>query len=152
MCSGGFLSFCCWENHIWSFDFLLWKCLLILKVITVTLFKDLDAAYRKLPVQKVLIWLLWPSQNIFISWHNPFKGSVTLRNKVFWLFSPTWRRDKRWVKLRYYLQYLKYTVLRKEEEKQGPRFFAVVLHGSLFHVSRQLGQPNCNGDTKGNKH
>ncbi len=62
-------------------------------------------------------------KKIFISWHNPFKGSVTLCNKVFWLFSPTWRRDKRWVKLRYYLKYLKHTVLRKEEEKQDPRFF-----------------------------
>ena len=27
-------------------------------------------------IQKVLIWLLWPSKNLFIAWQNLFKGRV----------------------------------------------------------------------------
>ncbi len=101
-----------------------------------------DAAYRKLPVQKVLIWLLWPSNNIIhLVTQSLYKGSATLRNKVFWLYSPTWRRDKRWAKLRYYTTWI---IFRKE-----PAFCCCRLR--WVHFPWQLGQANCNGETKGNK-
>ncbi len=52
-----------------KFYLLLWKYLPILKV----------SAH----VQKVLIWLLRPSNKLFISWHNPFKDGTSWARTTF---------------------------------------------------------------------
>ncbi len=45
ICADSFYFFCC-QNKRWSFGLLLWKHLLIVKILPVTLFKLLVAAYR----------------------------------------------------------------------------------------------------------